>query len=192
MTIQKEEITALLVRWSEGDERALELLIPLVYDELRLLARGFFKGERDGHTLQPTALVHDVWEKLANQREVSWQNRAQFFQFASTLMRRLLVDHARTRSAAKRGSGVAPGSLDDHDPLANDIDPVLILAVDEALERLADTDPRQARVVQMRYFIGLTVEEIAEAEGVAPSTVKRDWRTAKVWLLHELKGQPVA
>lgn len=192
MTIPKEEITALLVRWSEGDERALELLIPLVYDELRLLARGFFKGERDGHTLQPTALVHDVWEKLANQREVSWQNRAQFFQFASTLMRRLLVDHARTRSAAKRGSGVAPGSLDDHDPLANDIDPVLILAVDEALERLADTDPRQARVVQMRYFIGLTVEEIAEAEGVAPSTVKRDWRTAKVWLLHELKGQPVA
>lgn len=189
MTVTKEEVTELLVRWSEGEEQALERLMPLVFDELRLLARSFFRGERGDHTLQPTALVHEVYLKLVDQHRVSWQSRAQFFRFASTLMRRLLVDHARTKGAAKRGDGAIHACLDEVDLAAADTgDPDLVLAIDACLTRLAALDPRQARVVEMRYFTGLTMEEIAEAEGVALATVKRDWRTARLWLLRELRS----
>lgn len=189
MQITKEEVTELLLRWSDGDQRALEHLMPLVFHELRLLARTFFRGERGNHTLQPTELVNEVYLKLVDQRRVNWQNRAQFFSFASTLMRRLLVDHARAKKASKRGSGLATVPLEDVLLTAdvNDLDRVL--AIDECLTRLAALDPRQARVVEMRYFTGLTMEEIAEAEGVALATVKRDWRTARLWLLHELRSR---
>ena len=193
MTVTKEEVTELLVRWSEGEEQALERLMPLVFDELRLLARSFFRGERGDHTLQPTALVHEVYLKLVDQRRVSWQSRAQFFRFASTLMRRLLVDHARTKGAAKRGKGVAHACLDEADlTVAEAGDPDLVLAIDDCLTRLAALDARQARVVEMRYFTGLTMEEIAEAEGLALATVKRDWRTARLWLLRELRSKAEA
>lgn len=193
MPVTKEEVTELLVQWSEGDEQALERLMPLVFDELRLLARSFFRGERGDHTLQPTALVHEVYLKLVDQRRVSWQSRAQFFRFASTLMRRLLVDHARTKGAAKRGKGVVHACLDDADLTAADTgDPDLVLAIDACLTRLAALDARQARIVEMRYFTGLTMEEIAEAEGVALATVKRDWQTARLWLLRELRSKAEA
>lgn len=187
MQITKEEVTELLLRWSDGDRGALEHLMPLVFDELRLLARGYFRSERGEHTLQPTALVNEVYLKLVDQRRVTWQNRSQFFRFASTLMRRLLVDHARTKGAFKRGSGAAPVPLDEVVVVTEEADPALLLAIDDCLTRLAVIDPRQARIVEMRYFAGLTLEEIAEAEGVALSTVKRDWRTARLWLLHELR-----
>lgn len=189
MEITREEVTALLVRWSDGDPDALAQLMPLVFDELRLLARGFFQSERGDHTLQPTALVHEVYLKLAGQRRVSWQNRAEFFAFAGTLMRRLLVDHARAKIAAKRGKGQTPVPLDDVLVSAESADPDLVLAVDECLTRLAALDPRQARIVSLRYFAGLTLEEIADAEEVALSTVKRSWKTAKLWLLKELKSR---
>lgn len=188
MPATKEEVTELLIRWSDGDERALELLMPLVFDELRALARSFFRGERGDHTLQPTALVHEVYLKLVDQRRVSWQNRAQFFRFASTLMRRLLVDHARSKRAAKRGDGAGHAPLEDQCLTADSGNPDLVLAIDACLTRLAALDPRQARIVEMRYFTGLTMEEIAEAEGVALTRVKRDWRTARLWLLKELRS----
>jgi len=187
MQITKEEVTALLVRWSDGDRSALEQLMPVVFEELRHLARSFFRGERGDHTLQPTALVHEVYLKLVDQRQVSWQSRAEFFAFAATLMRRLLVDHARAKGAAKRGSGVAPVPLDEVLLKDDGSNPELVLAIDECLERLAELDPRQARVVELRYFVGLTLEEIASAEKVALSTVKRDWHTARLWLLKELR-----
>lgn len=189
MEIIREEVTELLVRWSDGDENALERLMPLVFEELRRLARSFFQGERGDHTLQPTALVHEVYLKLLGQRRVSWQSRAEFFAFAGTLMRRLLVDHARAKAAAKRGSGQTPVPLDEVLLSAEGANPELVLAVNECLERLERLDARQARVVSMRYFAGLTLEEIAEAEGVALSTVKRDWHTARLWLLHQLKSR---
>jgi len=185
----REEVTELLVRWSDGDQNARERLMPLVHEELRRLAGSFFRGERGPHTLQPTALVHEVYLKLVDQKQVSWQNRAQFFAFAATLMRRVLVDHARAKGAVKRGRGQTPVPLDEVLLPAGGADPDLVLAIDECLTRLAKLDARQARVVEMRYFTGLTMEEIAEAEGVALSTVKRDWKIAKLWLLKELRSR---
>lgn len=189
MTMTREEVTALLGRWSDGDQDAREQLMPLVFEELRRLARGFFRGERGDHTLQPTALVNEVYLKLVDQKRVSWQSRAQFFSFSATLMRRVLVDHARGKGAAKRGSGRTPVPLDEVLLTVDGSDPELVLAVDQCLTSLAALDPRQARVVELRYFTGLTMEEIAEAEGVALSTVKRDWKTAKLWLLKELRSR---
>lgn len=189
MQITKEEVTELLLRWSDGDQRALEHLMPLVTHELRLLAQTFFRGERRDHTLQATELVNEVYLKLVDQRRVNWQNRAQFFAFASTLMRRLLVDHARGKKAAKRGSGLATVPLEEVLVTSDVADPDLVLTIDECLTRLAELDPRQARIVQMRYFTGLTMEEIAEVEGVSLATVKREWRTARLWLLHELRSR---
>ena len=185
----REDVTELLGRWSDGDPSAREQLMPLVFEELRRLARGFFRGERGDHTLQPTALVNEIYLKLVDQKRVSWQSRAQFYKFAATLMRRVLVDHARGKGAAKRGSGRTPVPLDEVLLTIDAADPELILAVDECLERMAAVDPRQARVVELRYFTGLTLEEIAEAEDVALSTVKRDWKMAKLWLLNELRSR---
>lgn len=186
MHTTREEVTELLVRWSEGDENALERLMPLVVDELRLLARGFFRGERRDHTLQPTELVHEVYLKLVDQQRVQWDGRAQFFSFASTLMRRVLVDHARSKNAAKRGAGIPKVALDEARVSVGGTD-LDLLALDQALSRLGTIDARQARIVELRFFTGLTLEEIARILDIHLSTVKRDWKTAKLWLYRELR-----
>lgn len=177
------DVTALLKEWSGGDRRALERLMPLVYDELRKLAASYLREERPDHTLQPTALVHEAYIRLTNQRDVVWQNRAHFFGIAAQMMRRILVDHARKRQAAKRDAAAWRVSTDVED--AADRAPEL-LALDRALSSLEEMDPQQARVVELRFFGGLTVEETAVVAGVSPATVKREWRTAKAWLRREI------
>lgn len=188
MSFHDDEVTALLTDWSDGDTDALERLIPLVIDELRRLAGGLFRRESEAHTLQPTALVNEVYMRLADQRRVSWDNRSQFFAFAALLMRRVLVDHAKARKAAKRGGGAAKIPLSEELAMGDVVD-LDILALDQALEGLARIDRRQARVVEMRFFAGLSHEEIAELLDVSLSTVKRDWRTAKLWLYREMSSQ---
>lgn len=180
-----DEVTALLADWSDGDSDALERLIPLVVDELRSLAGSLFRRESEAHTLQPTALVNEVYMRLADQRRVSWDNRSQFFAFAAILMRRVLVDHAKARKAAKRGGGALKVPLSEELALGEVVD-LDILALDQALAALAEIDPRQARVVELRFFAGLSHEEIAELLDVSLSTVKRDWRTARLWLYREM------
>ena len=179
-------VTRLLLEWSDGDGQALTRLIPLVYDELRRIAGQYLRRERAGHTLQPTAVVHEAYLKLVGQRRVRWQNRAHFFAVAAQLIRRILVDHARARAAAKRGGGLPPLALERAPGPAGgrDLD---VLALDETLRRLSTLDPRQARLVELRFFAGLGVEESAEVMGVSPATVKREWRTAKAWLYRELR-----
>lgn len=180
------DVTGLLVDWSRGDDEALERLMPLVVDELRHLARSHFRREPDGHTLQPTALVNEVYLRLTDQRQVQWDNRSQFFAFAATLMRRVLVDHAKARRTAKRGGHVRKVSLQEVIGLAEPED-VDLLALDDALSTLAEIDPRQSRIVELRFFAGLTHEEIAEVLEVSVSTVKREWRTARLWLYRECR-----
>ncbi len=182
------DVTALLADWSRGDRTALDQLLPLVYAELRRIAARQLRNERVGHTLQPTALVHEVYLRIVDQRRVDWQNRAHFFGVAAQVMRRILVDHARRRGAGKRGEGVPCVSVDDARgvPAPNDIP---ILALDHALDRLQKVDPELARIVELRAFGGLTIEEAAHVLKVSPSTAKRDWRTAKAWLTREL-GSP--
>jgi RNA polymerase sigma-70 factor (ECF subfamily) len=178
------EVTMLLGRIKSGDQDALAELIPLVYKELRRLAGHFLRNERMGHTLQPTALVHEAYLCLAGQDHANWQNRAQFMAIAAHVMRRILLEYARRRSAAKR---VAP-PLDSKAPYPAAARWEEILAVDEALTRLGQLNPHQARIAEMRYFGGLSVEETAEALSVSPRTVKRDWAVAKGWLHTELSG----
>jgi RNA polymerase sigma factor (TIGR02999 family) len=183
------DVTGLLVAWSDGDEAARDQLIEAVYGELRRLARGYLQRERPGHTLPPTALVHEAYMKLVDQARVRWQNRSQFFAIAAHLMRRILVDHARARSARKRGSGLRVPLAENNAVLGPpDLD---VLALDSALQRLAETYPRQSELVELRFFAGLTIEELADVLGVAPITVKRDWALAKAWLHREIHG-PVA
>ena len=179
------EITELLAEWSDGDPEALERLMPLVFEDLRQLARKHFRREPDGHTLQPTALVHEVYVRLAGQRKVEWENRAQFFAFAAMLMRRILVDHAKARRTAKRGGGVRKLPLDEAFamPGGGDLDLVLL---DQALDDLAAIDPRQARIVELRFFVGLTQEEVAEVMDLSVTTVKREWRSARLWLFRQV------
>jgi len=186
------EVTLLLSEMKRGNSGALPRLIPLVYNELRRLAANCLKDERDGHTLQPTALVHEAYLRLAGQNRAEWQNRAQFMGVAAQLMRRILVDYARQRIAAKRGGGPAPIDIDALEIAAGVEQSAEMLAVDEALERLTAMDPQQAQVVEMRYFGGMTVEETAEALAIAPRTVKREWAIAKAWLRVEIssKGHP--
>ncbi len=179
------EVTRLLLAWGRGDAKALEELIPLVYDEMRRLAERHLSRERAGHTLQPTAVVHEAYLRLVDQKHVTWKNRGHFFAVAAQAMRRLLVDHARRRDAAKRGGTPARIPLEDADPAAptRSLD---VVALDRALEKLAALDATQAKVVELRYFGGLTLDETAEILGTSPSTVGRAFRLAKAWLYREL------
>ncbi len=178
------DITGLLLAWSDGDREALDELTPLVYRELKKLAGSYLRRERPGHTLQPTALAHEAYIKLIDQQHVRWQNRAHFFGIAAQAMRRILVDHARARMAEKRGSGLAV-SLDEAVDVSDQRADQLV-ALDEALKTLADLDPQQSRVVELKYFGGMTLEETAEVLGVSRATVIREWRMAKAWLYDEL------
>lgn len=180
-------ITHLLREWSDGDERALDRLTPLVYEELRQQAARYLRRERPGHTLQTTALINEAYLRLIDARDVRWQSRAHFFGIAANLMRRILVDHARRRDAGKRGGAQLRLTLDESLAVAKDSD-VDLLAIDEALNRLAIIDAKQARVVELRFFSGLSVEETAAALGVSPKTVKRDWSVARAWLRREIAG----
>lgn len=184
------EVTELLDAWSDGDPEALDALIPLVIDDLRRMAAAFVARGGPGQTLQPTALVHEAYLRLVGRRTVHWESRVQFFAYMAKVMRRLLVDHARHRLTAKEGGGTPRVSFDEAlDPSPGEgSDEVELLALHESLERLAAVDPRQGRIVELRYFGGLTIEETAQALRVSPRTVKREWRTARLWLLHELSG----
>ena len=180
------EVTLLLNELRLGNRDALGRLIPLVYGELRSLAAHYLRGERAGHTLQPTALVHELYVRLVNQDRANWRDRAHFLAVAAQLMRRILVDYARARQAAKRDSAAAGVDIAGVELVGAEVSVVEVLAVDEALDRLAELDPQQTRVVELRYFAGLTVEETAEAIGVSPRTVKRDWAMANAWLRAQL------
>jgi RNA polymerase sigma factor (TIGR02999 family) len=184
----QHEVTQILKDWSGGDRNAPERLMPFVYDELRRLARSFLVKERDDHTLQPTALVHEAYVRLVDQTRVNWQNRAHFYGIASRMMRRVLIDHARAHAADKRGGAAVHFSLDDVQvPLEQRA--ADFVALDEALERLSQFDERKCRVVEMRFFGGLGDEEIAEVLGVTTRTVLRDWKKARLWLYRELSTE---
>ena len=178
-------VTELLRRWNSGDREAMDRLMPIVYDELRRLAAGYLRGERPGHTLQPTALVHEAYLRLVRQDRVEWQNRAHFFGIAASMMRRVLVDHARRRQAEKRDAGGFRLTLQLGEAFEAARDPEL-LELDQALGRLEQLDADQARVVELRFFGGLTVEETAVVLGISTATVKREWRTAKAFLRDEM------
>jgi RNA polymerase sigma factor (TIGR02999 family) len=178
-------ITQLLIAWSDGRREVMEDLLSLVYGELRRLASGYIRKEPAEHRLEPTELVHEAYMRLIDQRKVHWRNRAHFYAISAQIMRRILVDHARTRAAGKRGAGW------EHVPLVEDQLPsgagdVDLVALDLALERLADIDPQQARIVELRYFGGLTIDEVAEVIRMSPATVVREWTVAKAWLRAEL------
>jgi RNA polymerase sigma factor (TIGR02999 family) len=179
------EITQLLADWSGGDQAALERLMPLVYKELRKLAHNYMKKERSGHTLQTTGLVNEAYLRLVGQKSVHWRNRAHFFAIAAQLMRRILIDYARKRGYAKRGAGAPRVSLDEAAVLSKERAADLI-ALDDALTGLADLDPQQTRVVELRFFGGLSIEETAEFLGLSVDKVKREWSTAKAWLYQEM------
>jgi RNA polymerase sigma factor (TIGR02999 family) len=180
------DVTGLLLAWRDDEPTAGDALIDAVYAQLRVMARAHLGRERSNHSLPPTALVHEAYLKLVDQRRVRWQNRAQFFAIAARVMRRILVDHARARASAKRGGGLTV-SLHDGDAAFEPPD-TNILALDVALQKLAAIDPRQSEMVELRFFGGLTVEEVAAVVGVAPITVKRDWALARTWLYRELQG----
>jgi RNA polymerase sigma factor (TIGR02999 family) len=182
-----EDFTAALQRASQGDAKALDQVFPLVYAELRRQAAGFLRGERVGHTLQATALAHEAYLRLAGAREVPWQNRAHFMAVAARAMRGILVDHARRRNAQKRGGGAARVVLDDAVGVEGG-PPVAFDDLDRALVDLARFSERQAQVVELRYFGGLSIEETGEVLGISPGTVKRDWVMARAWLYRELAG----
>ncbi len=182
----RKEVTELLADWSGGNQEALGQLMPLVYDELRRLANHYLSQERPDHTLQPTALVHEAYLRLVETRNRDFRSRAYFFGIASQLMRRVLVDHARKHRAAIRGDGLPKLSLDEAIALPGEQD-VDLIALDDALAALAVIDPRQCKIVELRFFGGLSVEETAEVLGVSPATIKRDWSWAKTWLYREIK-----
>ena len=185
-----QQITHLLLAWGQGDHTALEALMPLVYDELRKVAARHLRGQRQGHTLQTTALVNEAYLRLIDASQVQWQNRAHFFAVAAHLMRRILVDFARTRNYQKRGGGAQPVSLDEAMIVAPERGADL-LALDEALTRLQALNARQAQVVELRYFGGLSEDETSEALEISVRTVRRDWNFARVWLHRELTGREV-
>jgi len=186
------EVTQLLLRWRAGDEAALAALLPLVYEELRSLARRHLRHERGSHTLQRTALVHEAFLRIVDQKQVDWESRTQFYGIASQMMRRVLVDHARRRSAAKRGDGAPHVDLDvvlqDEGaglPLGRQAE-IDFAAIDDALKRLEALDPQQGKLVELRFFGGLSIKETADVIGVSPATVKREWAIARAWLQREI------
>lgn len=184
------DVTELLGQYREGKREALDRLMPLVYGELRRIAARYMKAEGASHTLQPTALVHEAYMRLVDQRDVEWQNRAHFFGVAAQLMRRLLVDHARGRNRQKRGGGLLVVPLEDRDAAGPAPDDGLdLVALDDALDRLTALSPQQGRIVELRYFGGLSIEETAEVLGVSTMTVKRAWAMARAWLHRELSGE---
>ena len=183
---QRLQVSRLLAEWSKEDPAARDALVEIVYKELQRLAHHYMQGERANHTLQTTALVNEAYLRLTDLTRMQWRNRAHFFAMAATLMRRVLVDHARDRARDKRGGGVVFTALED-EPMAapSSIDAV---ELDEALDRLATIDPQHARIVELRYFAGLTIEETSEALRISPATVKREWTFARAWLHHQLSG----
>jgi RNA polymerase sigma factor (TIGR02999 family) len=185
MTLSSPDITQLLVDWSNGDKAALNRLMPLVYQELHRLARHYMRREQLGHTLQTTAVIHEAYLRLVDQRQVRWQNRSHFYAICAQAMRRILVDHAKGQGRAKRGGGAAHVSLEEVATLAQDRAAYLV-AVDETLQRLQLLDPRKSQVVELRFFGGLSIEETAEVLKIAPITVTREWNSAKAWLYREL------
>jgi len=185
---QTHDVTQLLIKWSNGDQAALDKLVPVVDHELRRLAHHYMRRERAGHTLQTTALVNEAFVRLVNRKSVQWQNRAHFFGIAAQLMRTILVDHARSHACAKRGGGA--DKLELNEALAVSQDKAAeVIALDEALKQLELIDPQQSRIVELRFFGGLTVEETAEVLHVSPATIKREWSTAKAWLFRQLDQQ---
>jgi RNA polymerase sigma factor (TIGR02999 family) len=182
------EVTRLLQAWGQGDDAALEQIIPIVYRELKRIAHRYMAGERQGHTLQTTALVNEAYLKLVDSRQVNWQNRAHFFAICAQLMRRILVDFARSRGYQKRGGGAQQVNLDE-ECMASQERGRNVLALDDALTALAEVDPRKSKVVELRFFGGLSLEETAEVLKVCPDTVLRDWRMAKAWLGRELGAE---
>jgi RNA polymerase sigma-70 factor (ECF subfamily) len=183
----RESVTQLLIDWSRGSRTALDKLVPLVYDELRRIAQRSLRRERSDHTIQATAVVHEAYLKLIDQRHVRWQDRAHFFAVAAQVIRRILVDHARRRHAAKRGGNGKPVSLTDV-ALAAEAPAVDLVALDDLLQRLAARDPRQSQIVELRFFGGLTIEETADVLRLSPATIKGEWRLARAWLYNELQG----
>lgn len=183
----QHEITKLLEAWSSGNQAALDELYPLVYDELHRLARRYMSREREGHTLQTTALINEAYVRLVDQKNVRWANRSHFFAISAQIMRRILIDHARRHAYAKRGGGKHPVSLDETATLQVDRASELI-RLDDALKSLAELDPRRSRVVELRYFGGLRNDEIAEALNISENTVTRDWNMARAWLYQQLAG----
>jgi RNA polymerase sigma factor (TIGR02999 family) len=182
---QTHEVTQLLIDWSNGDQAALDKLVPVVDRELRRLAHHYMRGERPDHTLQTTALVNEAFVRLVNRKSIQWQNRAHFFGIAAQLMRTILVDHARSHACAKRGGGAGRLELDEALAVSQQ-KASEVIALDDALKTLALIDPQQSRIVELRFFGGLTVEEAAEVLKVSPATIKREWSSAKAWLYREL------
>jgi RNA polymerase sigma-70 factor (ECF subfamily) len=187
-TVRAEDLTGLLIEWREGDESALEKLTPLVYDELRRIAHRYMQRERNGHTLQTTALVNEAYLRLAGQQKIQWQSRAHFFAVSAQVMRHILIDHARRRHYAKRGGEASQVQLEDTAAMSQQLAAELV-ALDEALDELAKLDPRKARVVELRYFGGLSLEETAEVLEISVMTVRRDWRAAKAWLFKAVNSE---
>ena len=179
-----EEVTQLLVAWSDGNQAALDQLMPLIYRELRRLARRRLVAEKADNTLQTTALVHEAYLRLIGQKAVQWQNRAHFFALAAQMMRRILVDYARSRRYTKRGGGAQKVSFEES--MAVSSRAADVIALDEALTTLAEIDPRKSKMIELRFFGGLSIEETAKVLGVSPGTIKRDWTLAKAWLQHEI------
>ena len=190
MPAPQQNVTQLLIEWGNGNKEVLDELLPIVYDELHRQAARYLRRERVGHTLQTTALINEAYLRLVDQRNVRWQNRAHFFGIASQLMRRILVDHARTKRRAKRGGSDVRVSLAvaTLETKQRDLD---VIALDQALEKLASIDEKQARIVELRFFSGLTVEETAEVLSISPATVKREWSMAKAWLHREISNEGI-
>ena len=188
MEAASDGVTQLLINWRNGDKAALDQLTPLVYEELRRLARGFMGKERQNHTLQTSALINEAYLKLVDQDETNWQNRAHFFAVAAQIMRHILVDHARSYRYEKRGAGAQRVGLDDAKVFSEERAGELV-ALDEALTELATVDPRKSRIVELRFFGGLNIDETAEVMELSPTTVQREWRAAKAWLQRFIKGE---
>jgi RNA polymerase sigma factor (TIGR02999 family) len=182
------DVTQLLVNWSHGDQQALEELMPLVYGELRRLASAHLRRERPNHTLQSTALVNEAFMRLVNQHNVEWRNRAHFYGIAAQMIRRILVDYARSQHAEKRGAGAVKLELDEAMAVAQQAPDVDLLGLNDALERLAGLDERQSRIVELRFFAGLSIEETAEVMHLSPASIKREWQTARAWLYREMNS----